>query len=89
MGKYPLNKPAVSQVSAAMKTADGDDHSKLAATGAGKPGKSVIGIYDTGASSSLASPSYKGLVFVGYDGTFNPANADEARPEEPEVLARW
>jgi len=46
---------------------------KLASSGAGTPAKSVVGIYDMGTSSSLASPSYKGLVFVGYDGTFTPA----------------
>jgi len=34
----------------------------------------VVAIYDMGASSSPTSPSFKGLVFVGYDGTFNPAN---------------
>jgi hypothetical protein len=46
----------------------------MAATQSGKPGKSVIGIYNTGSVTSLASHSYKGLVFVGYDGTFTPAN---------------
>ena len=46
----------------------------MAATGSGKPGKSVIGIYDQGPTTSLASSSYKGLVFVGYDVTFNPTN---------------
>jgi len=34
----------------------------------------VIGIYDTGPTTSLASPNYKGMVFVGYNGTFNPVN---------------
>ena len=74
VGKYPLNKQAVSQASAAMKRQSAPITSKLASAGAGKPAKSVVGIYDMGASSSLTSPSYKGLVFVGYDGTFNPAN---------------
>ena len=46
----------------------------MAATQSGKPGKSVIGIYNTGSATSLASSSYKGLVFVGYNGTFNPTN---------------
>src|SRR5262249_16216497 len=48
--------------------------SKMAATQSGKAGKSVIGVYNTGAATSLASSSYKGLVFVGYEGTFNPTN---------------
>jgi hypothetical protein len=74
VGKYPLNKAAVGEVSGAIKTATSRVTSKMAATGSGKPGKSVIGIYDMGPTTSLASPSYKGLVFVGYDGTFNPTN---------------
>ena len=32
----------------------------------------MVGVYDMGASNSLKSASYKGLMFVGYDGTFNP-----------------
>jgi hypothetical protein len=74
VGKYPLNKTAVSQVSGAITTATSKITSKMAATGSGKPGKSVIGIYDMGPTTSLLAPSYKGLVFVGYNGTFNPAN---------------
>ena len=74
VGKYPLNKTAVSQISGAMTTASSNITSKMAATGSGKPGKSVIGIYDQGPTTSLASSSYKGLVFVGYDGNFNPTN---------------
>jgi len=74
VGKYPLNKTAVSQVSGVIKAATSKITSKMAAAGAGKPGKSVIGIYNTGPTTTLTSPSYKGLVFVGYDGTFNPTN---------------
>jgi hypothetical protein len=74
VGKFPLNKTAVSQISGAMTTATSKITGKMAATGAGKPGKSVIGIYDQGPTTSLASSSYKGMVFVGYDGTFNPTN---------------
>ena len=37
------------------------------------PGKAVTGIYDTGRSSDFKSATYQGLVFVGYDGTFDPA----------------
>jgi len=74
VGKFPLNKTAVSQISGAMTTATSKITGKMAATGAGKLGKSVIGIYDQGPTTSLASSSYKGMVFVGYDGTFNPTN---------------
>jgi len=74
VGKFPLNKTATSQISGAITTATSNITSKMAATWSGKPGKSVIGIYDQGPTTSLASSSYKGLVFVGYDGTFNPTN---------------
>jgi hypothetical protein len=74
VGKYPLNKTAVSQISGQITSATSKITSKMAATQSGKPGKSVIGIYNTGSATSLASSSYKGLVFVGYDGTFNPTN---------------
>jgi hypothetical protein len=73
VGKYPLNKTAVSQVSAGIKAATSTITSQMASTKSGKPGKSVVGIYDTGPTSSVSSPDYKGLVFIGYDGTFNPA----------------
>jgi hypothetical protein len=74
VGKYPLNKPAVSQISGQITSATSKITSKMAATQSGKPGKSVIGIYNTGSATSLASSNYKGVVFVGYDGTFNPTN---------------
>ena len=74
VGKFPLNKTAVNQISSAMTTASSKITNKMAATGSGRPGKSLIGIYDQGPTTSLASSSYKGLVFVGYDGTFNPTN---------------
>ena len=73
VGKYPLNKTAVSQLSAGTKAATSTITSQMASTKSGKPGKSVVGIYDTGPTSSASSPDYKGLVFIGYDGTFNPA----------------
>ena len=74
VGKYPLNKPAVNQISGQITSATSKITSKMTATQSGKPGKSVIGIYNTGSATSLASSSYKGLVFVGYNGTFNPTN---------------
>ena len=72
VGAYPLNKPATGQVSGAVKAASAKITGKMASTGAGKPGKAVIGIYDMGTATSLGSPTYKGLIFVGYNGTFNP-----------------
>jgi hypothetical protein len=72
VGKYPLNKPGAALIASGLKGANSNIIKKMASTGAGKPGKSVIGVYDTGRSTSLESSSYKGLMFIGYDGTFNP-----------------
>jgi hypothetical protein len=74
VGKYPLNKAAVSQISGQITSATSKITSKMAATQSGQLGKSVIGIYNTGSATSVASSSYKGLVFVGYNGTFNQTN---------------
>jgi hypothetical protein len=72
VGKYPLNKPGATLIASGLKGANSNIIKKMASTGAGTPGKSVIGVYDTGRSTSLESSSYKGLMFIGYDGTFNP-----------------
>ncbi len=75
VGKYPLNKAAVKAVGSAATSQTASITNKMAAAGVGRPTKSVVGIYDMGPVASLASAGYKGLVFVGYDGTFNPKNA--------------
>jgi len=72
VGKYPLNKPGSTLIASGIKGATANVVKKMASVGAGKPGKAVVGVYDMGASSSFKSASYKGLIFVGYDGTFNP-----------------
>ena len=72
VGQYPLNKPGATLIASGLKGANSNIIKKMASTGAGKPGKSVIGVYDMGRSTSLESSSYKGLMFIGYDGTFNP-----------------
>ena len=40
---------------------------------AGKLGKSVTAVYDTGSVTSYTSDKYKGIVFIGFDGTYDPA----------------
>jgi hypothetical protein len=74
VGKFPLNKPAVKAVGTALTSQSASITSKMASAGAGRPTKSVVGIYDMGPVTSLSSAGYKGLVFIGYDGTFNPSN---------------
>ncbi len=75
VGSYRLNRPAVNDLSAALKSPTGSMADSVHAAGVGRATKTVFGIYDLGPVSSLTSSSYKGVVFVGYDGTFSPARA--------------
>jgi hypothetical protein len=70
--KYPLNKPGSTLIASGINGATANVVKKMASVGAGKPGKPVVGVYDMGKSNSFKSASYKGLMFVGYDGSFNP-----------------
>ena len=42
------------------------------AKGAGTLGKGTVGVYDLTSVKSINSSAFKGIIFVGYDGTFNP-----------------
>src|SRR6185437_6482856 len=73
VGAFPLNKAATKAAAPAVQQQTGTVGSALKAKKAGVPGKAVTAIYDTGTSSDFKSDTYQGLVFVGYDGTFDPA----------------
>ena len=73
VGSFPLNRTATGQVSASARDTSAPVAAAMKAKGAGTPGKSVIAVYDLSSVTSLASPGYTGIVFIGYDGTFNPA----------------
>ena len=73
MGAFPLNKAATKAVESAARKSTSTVASALKAKKAGQPGKSVTAIYDMGSSTSFTSATYKGLIFTGYDGTYDPA----------------
>jgi len=73
VGAFPLNKTATGQVSASARDTSAPVAAAMKAKGAGTPGKSVIGVYNMTSVTSISSPGYTGIVFIGYDGTFNPA----------------
>jgi hypothetical protein len=75
VGSYPLNQAAVNDLATAAKNQSAPIASSLQSKGVGRPGMNVIGIYNLGQVTSTASSAYKGIVFVGYDGTFNVTNA--------------
>jgi hypothetical protein len=72
VGTFPLNQAVTKEVSATARAQSSAVASALKAKKAGTPGQSVTGVYDTGSVTTLTT-SYKGIVFIGYDGTFNPA----------------
>ncbi len=73
VGAFPLNKTATKAVEPATANLSGTVASALKAKKAGKPGKAVAAVYDTGTSTDINASTYDGLIFVGYDGTYNPA----------------
>jgi hypothetical protein len=75
VGSHPLNQAAVNDLATAAKNQSAPIASSLQSKGIGRPTKDVIGIYNLGQVTSTTSSAYKGIVFVGYDGTFNVTNA--------------
>ena len=71
VGAFPLNQAAADEVAAAARQSP--IPSALTKAKAGTPSRTVIGVYDTGSVHSLASGAYQGIVFFGYDGTFDQA----------------
>ena len=68
-----LNVTATRTYAHKEQAAAAPDAAQIKAKGAGQPGKFVVGIYNLGTVTTVGSSGYKGAVFVGYDGTFNPA----------------
>ena len=72
-GPYKLNSAATKDFGALAESRAAPGAAEIKARGAGQPGKAVVAIYDLGSVTSPSSPDFKAAVFVGYDGTFNPA----------------
>jgi hypothetical protein len=73
VGAFPLNKAATKAIEPDAAKQTGTVASALKGKKAGKPGKSVSAIYDTGGSSDYQAKTYNGMIFIGYDGTYDPA----------------
>ncbi len=72
VGNYPLNTTVTHHFASILESQSAPAVTEIKAKGAGQPGTPVVGIYDLGSVTSSASADYKGLVFVGYGGTYNP-----------------
>ena len=72
-GSYTLNSAATRTYAHKEEAVAAPDAAQIKAKGAGQPGKFVVAIYNLGTVTTVGSNGYQGAVFVGYDGTFNPA----------------
>ena len=69
---FPLNKTATKAFTPNLVHQSALIAGQIKARGYGKPGKVTVGVYDLTPVTSISSSSFKGIAFVGYDGTFNP-----------------
>ena len=72
VGTYPLNTAATKEFSTIAVTKAVPSTAQLRAKGAGLPGTSVAGIYTIGPVTSVSSSDFRGILFVGFNGTFDP-----------------
>jgi hypothetical protein len=55
---------------------------QIKAKGAGQPGASVAGIYTLGTVTTVSSSDFRGILFVGFNGTFDPASVIKVAQSE-------
>ena len=72
VGSFPLNKTETRAFGSAALNATSSMANEFKAKGAGQLGKGTVGIYNLTPVTSMNSSAFKGIFFVGYDGTFNP-----------------
>ena len=73
VGTYPLNTAATKEFSTIAVTKAVPSAAQIRAKGVGQPGTSVVGIYTIGPVTSVSSSDFRGILFVGFNGTFDPA----------------
>ncbi len=72
-GSFALNTAATRAFAHQAEASAAPGAAQIKARGAGRPGKAVVAMYDLGSVTTPGSSDFKAAVFVGYDGTFNPA----------------
>jgi len=69
---FPLNTTATKTLTPILVRQSAPIAGQIKARGYGKPGKVTVGVYNLTTVTSISSSSFKGIAFLGYDGTFNP-----------------
>jgi hypothetical protein len=72
-GSYPLNSAASRSLAQLVKSTAASVGQQIKAKGAGDPGKDVVAVYDLTSVSDPSASDFKAVDFVGFDGTFKPA----------------
>ena len=72
-GPYTLNSAATADYGKLAESDAAPTVAQIKAKGAGQPGQATVAIYNLGSVTSPTASGFKGAVFVGYEGTFNPA----------------
>jgi len=73
VGTYPLNTAATKEFSTIAVSKATPSAAQITAKGAGQPGASVVGIYTLGTVPTISSIDFRGILFVGFNGKFDPA----------------
>jgi hypothetical protein len=73
VGTYPLNTAATKEFSTIAVNKATPSAAQITAKGAGQPGASVVGIYTLGTVTTISSSDFRGILFVGFNGKFDPA----------------
>jgi hypothetical protein len=73
VGTYPLNTAATKEFSTIAVSKATPSAAQITAKAAGQPGASVAGIYTLGTVPTISSSDFRGILFVGFNGKFDPA----------------
>ena len=71
---YPLDETATKALSPVLLNQSAPTAHQIKAQGYGTPGKTTVGVYNLTSVTSITSSAFKGIAFIGYEGTFNPTS---------------
>jgi hypothetical protein len=72
VGRYPLNTTVTKLFADEGKAAINGVRTQMVRKGIGHPTNEVVGVYNRGTAQAITSPGFKAIVFIGFNGTFEP-----------------